>query len=69
MPRTGEDVELLTIAEVARRVRVHPETVRRWIRSGRLRGVLPGGDRAGYRIARADLERFLDRGALRHEGP
>lgn len=50
--------ELLTVQEVAARVRVNPETVRRWLRSGELRGVRLGA-RAGYRVPVAELERFL----------
>src|SRR5207253_764512 len=45
--------------EVAARVGAAPETVRRWLRTGRLRGVQPGGTRLGYRIAESELARFL----------
>ena len=48
----------LTVAEVAERLKVYPGTVKRWLRDGKLAGV-PLGDRAGWRIAEADLERFL----------
>ena len=48
-----------TIEQVATTLQVNPETVRRWIRSGRLKGSMPGGNRIGYRIARADLESFV----------
>src|SRR5215218_2553088 len=48
----------LTVAEVAERLKVYPGTVKRWLRDGRLVGVSLG-DRAGWRIAEADLERFL----------
>lgn len=45
---------LLTAAEVARRCNVHPETIRRWTREGRLVGVkLPGG-RLRYRTEDID---------------
>ena len=40
----------LTVPEVAERLRVNEETVRRWVRTGRLRAVMPGGRKAGYRI-------------------
>ena len=53
------DETLLTVQEVAERLRVNPETVRRWLRQRRLRGALLGGDRAGYRIPESELERFL----------
>ena len=48
----------LTVAEVAERLKVYPGTVKRWLRDGRLVGVSLG-DRAGWRIAEDDLERFL----------
>jgi len=54
-----DDDRLLTVQEVAARLRVNPETVRRWLRQGRLQGALLGGDRAGYRIPAAEVERFL----------
>jgi excisionase family DNA binding protein len=50
----------LTVEQVAERLQVHIETVRRWIRSGDLPSVRLGR-RAGYRIKAADLEAFLDR--------
>jgi excisionase family DNA binding protein len=50
---------LLKVAEVAERLRVNRDTVRRYVRSGRLKGVLLGGDRGGYRIRLSDLEAFL----------
>jgi excisionase family DNA binding protein len=55
-----ERERFLTVAEVARELKVSAETVRRWLRAGRLRGVLLGGDKAGYRIPSAELERFLE---------
>ncbi|MBI3968349.1 MAG: helix-turn-helix domain-containing protein [Chloroflexi bacterium] len=51
--------KLLTVQEVAERLRVHEETVRRWLRSGHLEGVLPGGKRSGYRIRESALQRLL----------
>ena len=48
----------LTVAEVADRLKVYPGTVKRGLREGRLVGV-SRGDRAGWRIAESDLERFL----------
>ncbi len=53
------DWPLLTVADVARRVRVSRETVRRWLRAGELRGLRLGGTKLGYRIRAADLDRFL----------
>jgi excisionase family DNA binding protein len=51
--------QLLTVAQVADRLQVNSETVRRWLRSGELPGILLG-DRAGYRVSAADLKAFLD---------
>ena len=50
---------LLTVREVAERIRSSPQTVRRWLQQGRLRGFRPGGTRLGYRVREADLQRFL----------
>ena len=50
---------LLTVREVAERIRSSPETVRRWLRQGKLRGFRPGGTKLGYRVPEAELERFL----------
>ena len=55
-----DEDRLLTVHEVAARLRLNPETVRRWLREGKLRGFLLGGDRGGYRIAESELRRFLD---------
>lgn len=57
-----DDDRFLTVDEVADRIRVNRETVRRWLRSGQLRGTLPGGKRMGYRIPESELRRFLQRG-------
>ena len=53
------DMELLTVAKVAERLKVQPLTVRRWLKSGDLAGIQLG-DRAGWRISEDDLDRFLD---------
>jgi len=49
--------ELLTVDEVAERVKVNPETVRRWIKSGRLPAVRPAG--GPYRIHSTDLDHLF----------
>lgn len=49
----------LTTAEVAERLRVTEDTVRRWIRNGDLPVLNLGGFRAGHRIRDADLEAFI----------
>ena len=53
--------EVLTVAQVAERLKVNPETVRRWLRSGQMRGTLLG-DRAGYRVRETEVDAFLERG-------
>jgi excisionase family DNA binding protein len=58
----AEDV-LLTVNETAERLRLNPETVRRWLRAGKIRGVSWGSDRAGWRVAQSEIERF------KREGP
>lgn len=50
---------LLTVREVAEHLRSSPETVRRWLRQGRLRGFQPGGTKLGYRVPESELQRFL----------
>lgn len=57
--------ELLTVREVARRLRVDDTTVRRWIKSGALEAItLPHrGKRQAYRVKRSTLDVLLD-GAL-----
>ena len=44
---------MITVAEAARRAARSPETIRRWIRSGRLRSTKDG---TRHLIAAADLE-------------
>lgn len=48
----------MTVREVAELLRVGQETVRRWLRDGKLRGVLIS-DRGGYRMTRAEVDRFI----------
>lgn len=55
---SDELLDLLTVAQVSEQLKVNPETVRRWLRSGRLKGKLLG-DRAGWRIPRAEVNRLL----------
>jgi excisionase family DNA binding protein len=53
--------ELLTVREVARRLRVDDTTVRRWIKSGALEAItLPHrGKRQAYRIKKTTLDKLL----------
>jgi excisionase family DNA binding protein len=55
-----EPDELLTVEEVAEMARVHPETVRRWIKNKRLPAARPTGTPQGpYRIHSTDVARLL----------
>jgi len=49
----------ITVREAADELRVHPQTVRLWLREGKLRGRLIGGRKSGYRIAATEIERLL----------
>jgi len=53
----GFTCEYSTIAQVGAICHVHPDTVRRWIRDGRLRSCRPA--RGKRLISRADLHAFL----------
>jgi excisionase family DNA binding protein len=55
-----EGPKLLTVEDVARRLMVNPETVRIWLRQGKLRGMRPGGKRAGWRVTELDLNNYLE---------
>jgi excisionase family DNA binding protein len=57
LSRSGDE-QLLTVDEVARRLGVTAETVRRWLRSGELRGVR-FARKAGWRIRESDLQAYL----------
>ncbi len=51
--------ELLTVGEVRERLKLkNVETVRRWLRQGKLRGTLIS-DSTGYRIRASEIERLL----------
>jgi excisionase family DNA binding protein len=54
--------DLLTVREIAKRLRVDDTTVRRWIKSGALEAItLPHrGKRQAYRIKRSTLDMLLN---------
>lgn len=56
-----DDAELLTVREVAKRLRVDDTTVRRWIKNGVLEAItLPHqGKRQAYRVRRETLDALL----------
>jgi excisionase family DNA binding protein len=47
--------EYYTVSEVAEMKNVNAETVRRWLRTGKLKGQRLGGTKSGWRIHRHDL--------------
>ncbi len=63
---TEPNDELLTVHEVARRLRVDDTTVRRWINNGILEAItLPhSGKRRGYRVKQSTLNELLKAPAL-----
>lgn len=60
--QNDQQEELLTIHEVARRLRVDDTTVRRWVKSGALEAItLPHrGNRQSYRVRRSTLDALLN---------
>lgn len=53
--------QFLTVTEAARLLRVHPETLREWLRAGELRGLRLGHGRGVWRVPSAELERLQAR--------
>ena len=51
---------LLTVSEVAKELRLHEETIKRFLRSGNLQGVKVG---KVWRVKQDKLEEFLERGS------
>ena len=49
--------ELLTIEQVAAELQLHPDTIRRYIREKKLRGVRISS--SALRVRRSELDRFL----------
>ena len=52
----------LTVQQVADMLQLHPETVREWLREGRLEGVRLGERRTGWRVRESEVARFLEAG-------
>ncbi len=59
-----DDTEMLTVEDVAKRLKVHIKTVRHWINSGELEAMDIG---RGYRISKPDLQAFIDRRKKRRQ--
>jgi excisionase family DNA binding protein len=60
--------EYLTVAEVAGRLKVDPETVRVWLRAGKLQGTQLSRA-AGWRIPESEVERLLRGGRSERQAP
>jgi excisionase family DNA binding protein len=54
-----QDEPFLTVAAAAERLAISQESVRIWLRSGKLRGYRPGGSKIGWRIPATEVERVL----------
>ncbi len=61
------DERLYTVTEVAALLRLNAQTVRRWLRTGRLKGISMGSDQAGWRVRQSELDAYLARGTVRDE--
>lgn len=59
----AEQEQWLTVQDITRRLQVHEETVRRWIRSGELPAILLGSAKGGYRVREVDYASFIDQQA------
>jgi excisionase family DNA binding protein len=54
------DERLWTVAEVASHLRVTPQTVQRWILTGRLAAYKLAHGRIGWRVPQSEVERLLN---------
>lgn len=54
-----DEQQILTVKQVATRMGVRQETIRRWINEGKLKGRMIGGTKTGYRIMASDVERAI----------
>ena len=63
----GQEAVWLTVKDITDELRVHEETVRRWIREGKLPAIQIGSRRGGYRVKREDLDSFVQE-ELRFKG-
>jgi excisionase family DNA binding protein len=50
-----ETARFLTVAEAARELSVHPDTIHRWVAEGALPAFQPGGPQHAIRIDQQDL--------------
>lgn len=60
-PDKKDDPEFLTIIEFANKIRMHPNTVRKGIISGRIQAVrLGNSNKSAYRIPATELQRLCE---------
>jgi excisionase family DNA binding protein len=59
--------EFLTPAEAAKLARVNPQTIRKWVKVGKLKRLTVGKVR--IRVSRNELERLIKRGVANDESP
>lgn len=56
----------LTVEEVGERLKIHPESVRDWLRTGKLKGLKAGRQ---WRITERALDTFLHESTKDKDGP
>ncbi len=61
------DDEFYTVDDIAKRLKVNPETVRRWLRTGELKG-FQFAPKSSYRVPASVLSAFIDRHCGSTEG-
>ena len=66
-PSTMEREEYLTVDEAAKRLKIHAQTLRKWLRDGEIKGTLMGSSRSGYRIAASEVDYVLEHGKRSRE--
>lgn len=49
----------LTAEQAAKQVGTTVRTIHNWLHQGKLNGVKPGGDKLGWRIPQAEIDRIL----------
>jgi excisionase family DNA binding protein len=59
---TEIESELWTVDQVADYLQLSRETIRRWIRAGKLHAIKLGSNRAGLRIPETEVVRLRDQG-------
>jgi len=59
-----QDDPWLTVEQIAKRVQLHPDTIRRFLREGKINGNLISR-RAGWRVKASEADRFITGGEFR----